>query len=271
MKIGLATFITDEGIRPADLGRAAEERGFDSIFIAEHSNIPVREETPYPGGGELPRVYYRTLDPFVALTAIASVTENLVVGTGIALVIQRDTIHTAKESASLDLISNGRFVLGVGAGWKREEMRNHGVDPRTRGALLDEQLQAMREIWTKDEAEFHGKHVNFDPIYAWPKPTGHLPVYVGGNSAAAHRRIVQFADGWMPNAEKPAKLAIKIASLREEAGREVPVTVFGEGRPDPDLAGYEAAGVESVLLYLPTLPRDESLRTLDGLAAIASR
>ncbi|HEY3469619.1 MAG TPA: TIGR03619 family F420-dependent LLM class oxidoreductase, partial [Amycolatopsis sp.] len=168
MKFGISTFVTDEGIRPDVLGAALEERGFDSLWLAEHSHIPVSRESPYPGGGDLPRVYYRTLDPFVALSAAAVATSELLLGTGIALLTQRDLIHTAKEVASLDLISDGRMRFGVGIGWNREEMRNHGTDPKTRGALIDEQLAALKEIWTKDEAEFHGKHVDFDPIFAWP-------------------------------------------------------------------------------------------------------
>ncbi|MDT7575898.1 MAG: hypothetical protein QOH17_2231, partial [Pseudonocardiales bacterium] len=182
MKFGIATFITDEGIRPAALGRALEERDFSSLFIAEHSHIPAGRESPYPGGGELPRRYYRTLDPFVALAAVASVTSRLVLGTGIALLPQRDVIHTANEVASLDLVSDGRVAFGVGVGWNREEMRNHGTDPATRGALMDEQLAALKQIWTQDQAEFHGKHVDFDPIFLWPKPVQqpHPPIYLGG-------------------------------------------------------------------------------------------
>ncbi|WP_027947099.1 TIGR03619 family F420-dependent LLM class oxidoreductase, partial [Amycolatopsis taiwanensis] len=148
MKYGVATFVTDYGIGPAALGTALEERGFDALLVSEHSHIPVSRETPYPGGGELPRRYFRTLDPFVALTAAASVTSNLLLGTGVVLLVQRDVIHTAKEVSSLDLVSGGRVLFGVGAGWNREEMRNHGTDPRTRGALLDERIEALKAIWT---------------------------------------------------------------------------------------------------------------------------
>ncbi len=189
------------------------------------------------------------------------------------MVIQRDTIHTAKEAASLDLVSNGRAVLGVGAGWKREEMRNHGTDPRTRGALLDEQLRAIREIWTKEQAEFHGKHVNFDPIYAWPKPVQPtLPIYIGGEGEAAQRRVVELGDGWMPSASRqPTDLAETIKSLRDRAGRHIPVTLFGVSDLGVDLDAYEAAGVERVLFFLPTQPRSESLQTLDTFAARITR
>jgi probable F420-dependent oxidoreductase len=170
MKFGIATFVTDEGISPLVLGPALEERGFDSVFLAKHSHIPTSRQTPYPSGGDLPRKYYRTLDPFVALTAMASVTNRLLVGTGIALLPQRDVMHLAKEVASVDLVSDGRFQFGVGVGWNREEMRNHGTDPKTRGALMDEMLGALIGIWTSDEAEFHGSYLDFDPIFAWPKP-----------------------------------------------------------------------------------------------------
>jgi probable F420-dependent oxidoreductase len=160
MKFGIATFVTDEGISPLVLGPALEERGFDSVFLAEHSHIPTSRQSPYPAGGDLPRKYYRTLDPFVALTATASVTSRLLVGTGIALLPQRDVIHLAKEVASVDLVSGGRFQFGVGVGWNREEMRNHGTDPKTRGALMDEMLGALIGIWTSDEAEFHGSWIS---------------------------------------------------------------------------------------------------------------
>src|SRR3984957_21025087 len=170
VRIGVLTFVTDEGIGPIELGEALEQRGFSSLFLAEHSHIPVDAQTPYPMGGPIPRKYYRTLDPFVALTAAAVATEELVVRTGISLVPQRDPILTAKEVVSLDLVSEGRFRFGVGVGWLREEIANHGVDPSVRGRVSDERLDAMIEIWTQEKAEFHGDSVNFDPIYSWPKP-----------------------------------------------------------------------------------------------------
>src|SRR3712207_1947593 len=170
MRFGISTFATDEGIAPGALARAIEERGFDSLFLAEHTHIPLSRKSPWPRGGELPRKYYRTLDPFITLTAAAATTERLLLGTGVALVVERDPIITAKEVASLDLVSGGRMIFGIGVGWNREEMENHGTDPRTRGKLTNERIRAMIEIWTKDEAEFHGQYVDFDPIGAWPKP-----------------------------------------------------------------------------------------------------
>lgn len=268
MKFGISTFITDEGIAPGPLARAIEERGFDSLFIAEHTHIPLSRETPYPGGGELPRKYYRTLDPFIALTAAAGATRNLLLGTGVTLMIERDTIVTAKEIASLDLISGGRFIFGIGVGWNREEMANHGTDPRTRGRLLDEQLRAMIEIWTKDEAEFHGEYVDFDPIGLWPKPAQkpHPPIYVGGGSDRTYARIAEYGDAWLANGLPPDKLKPKLATFREAAGEEVPVTVFNASGEPEDLAEYERLGIERVLLSLPTLPESETLSYLDELA-----
>lgn len=273
MKFGISTFITDEGIGPADLGRAVEERGFDSLFIAEHTHIPASRESPYPGGGELPRIYFRTLDPFVALTAAAVVTENILLGTGIALIPERDPIHTAKEVASLDLVSGGRAVLGVGVGWNREEMANHGTDPTTRGKLTNERLHAIKEIWTKEQAEYHGEFVDFDPIYAWPKPVRkpHPPIYVGGNGNAALDRLAEVGDAWMPNASRADDMAERVEKARERAGRDLAVTTYGTRNEPGLIEAYEKIGVERALFFLPTKPRDESLTILDELAEAARR
>ncbi|OQO94024.1 LLM class F420-dependent oxidoreductase [Saccharomonospora piscinae] len=274
MKFGISTFVTDEGIRPTSLASALEERGFDALFLAEHSHIPVSRESPYPGGGDLPRHYYRTLDPFVALSAAAAVTERLLLATGVALLVQRDVIHTANEAASLDVVSDGRFALGVGVGWNREEMRNHGTDPRTRGALLDEQLQALRALWTEEQAEFHGRLVDFDPVYAWPKPVSspHPPIYVGGESPAALARLAAYGDAWLPRGDtEPAEIGAVLRSLAEQGRADVPVTIFGAGRAEDRLAGWAEAGVERVAFDLPTLPESETLTVLDELAALAAR
>ncbi|MBN6041469.1 LLM class F420-dependent oxidoreductase [Amycolatopsis sp. 195334CR] len=272
MDFGISTFVTDEGIRPGVLGPALEERGFDSLFLAEHSHIPASRESPYPGGGDLPRIYYRTLDPFVTLAAIAATTSNLLLGTGVALLIQRDLFHTAKEVASLDLISGGRVLFGVGAGWNREEMRNHGTDPRTRGALLDEQLQALKLLWTEDEAEFHGKHVDFDPVFSWPKPVQrpHPPIYIGGESERALERLAKYGDAWLPRpGTSPAEIRRVKSWLAEQGRPDVPATIFGApARPD-DVAALAEAGVDRLSLLLPTLPESETLRKLDEFAAFA--
>ncbi|WP_433273385.1 LLM class F420-dependent oxidoreductase [Pseudonocardia xinjiangensis] len=273
MKFGIGCFVTDEGIAPGALGRAVEERGFASLLVAEHSHIPVSRRTPYPAGGDLPRVYYRALDPFVALTAAAAATSQLVVGTGIALLAQRDPISTAKEVASLDLVSGGRFAFGVGVGWNREEMENHGTDPTTRGRRMDEYLEAMRRIWTEDQAEFHGEFVNFDPIFSWPKPVQqpHPPIYIGGGEAN-FGRIARFGARWLPNATSADALAPQLAKLRDVAGADVVVAATHIGRHEPEkLAGYAELGVERLTLNIPTAPEAETLEHLDRIAELAAK
>jgi probable F420-dependent oxidoreductase len=271
MKFGISTFVTDEGIAPGALASAIEERGFDSVFIAEHTHIPLSRKSPWPRGGELPRKYYRTLDPFITLTAAATATEHLLLGTGVALIVERDPIITAKEVASLDLVSGGRMIFGIGAGWNREEMENHGTDPSTRGELMNERIRAMIEIWTKDKPEFHGQYVNFDPIGAWPKPVQmpYPPIYVGGGSRAFDR-IAQFGDAWLANGLPPDKVKPMLGELREAAGRDVPVTVFNASSEPEDLEAYAQLDVERVLLGLPTLSESETLHRLDELAGVAA-
>ncbi len=271
MNFGISTFVTDEGIAPGALAGAIEERGFDSLFVAEHTHIPLSRKSPWPRGGELPRKYYRTLDPFVALTAAAAATERLLLGTGVALVVERDPIITAKEVASLDLVSGGRVIFGIGVGWNREEMENHGTDPHTRGRLMDERIRAMIEMWTKDEPEFHGQYVNFDPIGAWPKPLQkpYPPIYVGGGSRA-FARIAEFGDAWLANGLPPGKLKPMMGELREVTGRGVSVSVFNASSEPEDLEAYAQLGVERVLLGLPTLPESETLKQLDELAQVAT-
>ena len=268
MKFGIATFVTDEGIRPDVLGRALEERGFDSLFLAEHSHIPVSRETPYPGRGDLPRVYYRTLDPFIALTAAAGTTTSLLLGTGIALLPQRDVFHTAKEVASLDLLSSGRVRFGVGVGWNREEMRDHGVDPASRGPLMNEQLAALKELWTKDQAEFHGNYVSFGPAFSWPKPVQrpHPPIVIGGESKAALDRLLHYGDEWLPRAYMSPQRIREVRQWLADNGRDgVPLTVFGARGPE-SVEGFAGAGAERVTFMLPTTPEAESLAALDRLA-----
>jgi probable F420-dependent oxidoreductase len=271
MKFGISTFVTDEGMAPGVLATAVEDRGFDSLLIAEHTHIPLSRKSPWPRGGELPRRYYRTLDPFITLTAAAAATERLLLGTGVALVVERDPIITAKEVASLDHVSGGRVIFGVGVGWNREEMENHGTDPRTRGKLMDERIQAMIEIWTKDEPEFHGRYVDFDPIGIWPKPVQkpYPPIYVGGGKRA-FERIARLGDAWLANGLPPGKLEPMMDELREAAGREVPVSVFNASSESEDLKAYARLGVERVLLGLSTLPEKETLERLDDLAQVAT-
>jgi len=274
VEFGVSTFPTDEGIGPVALGRALEERGFASLFVAEHSHIPVDRKSSWPGEGELPRRYYRTLDPFVTLTAAAAVTERLRVGPGVALVIQRDPIHFAKEVASLDRVSNGRTMVGVGGGWNREEMRNHGTNPKTRMRLLRERILAAKALWTQEKAEFHGEFVDFDPVFLYPKPIQlpHPPILVGGSGPTTFDRVAEFGDGWMPvYGRGTAALRDQISDLRERAGWQVPVTMFAVV-PEPEIvAELTAAGVDEVLFDLPTQPETETLRRLDELAELVRR
>ncbi|MGA9490058.1 MAG: LLM class F420-dependent oxidoreductase [Mycobacterium sp.] len=267
MQIGVLTFVTDEGIGPTELGAGLEERGFASLFLAEHSHIPVDAKTPYPMGGPIPRKYYRTLDPFVALTAAAVATETLILGTGIALVAQRDPIQTAKEVTSLDLISDGRFRFGVGIGWLREEIANHGVDPKVRGRVVDERLQAMVEIWTKEKAEFHGKFVDFDPIYSWPKPQTqpYAPLYFGGGPAN-FERIARFGAGWLSLGPSAHALSGPLEQLRAVAGADVPVIAMHIGESSAaEIERYRDLNIDHVVVELPTEPRDQTFTYLDGL------
>ena len=267
MRFGVLTFVTDEGIGPAELGAALEERGFASLFVAEHTHIPVDAKTPYPGGGPIPPKYYRPLDPFVALTAAAVAAQRLVVGTGIALLPQRDPIVTAKEVASLDLVSQGRFCFGVGVGWLREEIANHGVDPAVRGRVSDERLDAMIEIWTQEKPEFHGEFVDFDPIYSWPKPVTkpYPPVYVGGGPAS-FKRIARLNAGWISMTPSAGTLSGQLDKLHAVAGPQVPVINIHMGEPTAKgVEGYEQLGVDHILVELPTEPRDQTLRRLDEL------
>src|SRR5690242_18988059 len=228
MKFGIAVFPTDYAADPAAIARLVEERGFESLFFPEHTHIPVSRRSPYPGGGDLPPEYSHTYDPFVALTAAAAATKELLVATGICLVIERDPIVTAKEVASIDRLSGGRFLFGVGAGWNEEEMENHGTDPRKRFGLMRERVEAMKEIWTKDDAEYHGKHVDFDPIWSWPKPAQkpHPPVLLGGGGEKVLDRVLAFRDGWLPQPPREKDLVGRMQELRrraEEDGRERPV------------------------------------------------
>jgi probable F420-dependent oxidoreductase len=271
MLFGVAVFPTDYAVEPGALARMVEERGFESLFFPEHTHIPADRTTPYPPGGELPRQYSHTYDPFVALAAAAATTESLLLATGICLVIERDPIITAKEVASLDRLSGGRFLFGVGAGWNLEEMENHGTDPHRRFSLMRERVEAMKAIWTQDEAEYHGEHVDFDPIWSWPKPVQqpYPPVLVGGNGPKVLERVVAFGDEWMPN--RVTGLTDRVAELNRlaaEAGRDpIPVTLSG-ARPDPELIERgEQVGVHRCSFYIDPADAGETERQLDELAS----
>ncbi|MGH2823433.1 MAG: LLM class F420-dependent oxidoreductase [Thermoleophilaceae bacterium] len=273
MERGIALFPTDYSIQPAEIARLAEERGFESLFFTEHTHIPVSRETPWPGGGELPREYSHSYNPFVALSFAAAVTERIRIGTGVCLVNQHDAIDLAKAVASLDRLSGGRFLFGVGAGWNREEMGNHGVDARRRFSSMRERVEAIKAIWTRDEAEYHGEHVDFDPIWCWPKPVQrpHPPVIVGGTGPKVIDRVLRYGDEWIPNRiESPEDLKERIDELRERAGRRVPVSAFGT---KPEARAVERlgwAGVDRCVFYVsPDVDRGGAERQMDEFAALA--
>jgi probable F420-dependent oxidoreductase len=267
VKLAAAVFPTDETLAPQEVAQLVEERGFESLWFPEHTHIPASRATPYPAGGDLPSMYWRSLDPFVALTAAAMATTKLRLGTGICLVIERDPIITAKEAASLDLLSGGRFEFGVGAGWNREEMRNHGTDPRKRMAVLAERVEAIKEIWTSSEASFHGEHVSFDRIWSWPKPVQdpHPPVWVGGNGPTVEDRVLAFGDGWMPNVVDDDQLLARFDALRARADREIRLAINASPRRPERLERYVSAGVERAIFYLPSSGRDEIEQRLDAI------
>jgi probable F420-dependent oxidoreductase len=272
MKFGIAIFPTDYAISMTELAPAVEERGFESLWVAEHSHIPTSRSTPFAGGGELPKQYRHTLDPFVALTAAATATTTLLIGTGICLVIERDAIHTAKSVASVDHLSGGRFLFGIGGGWNREEMANHGTRFETRWHLLREQIEAMKRIWTQEEPEYHGQYVSFDPVWCWPKPVQkpHPPVLLGGNGPRTLQRVVRYCDGWMPNRGDWLARVPELQAMAADAGRgPIPVTTYGGFRDGPaDVERLRDAGIERVIWYIPADGRDAALRRLDEVTAL---
>jgi probable F420-dependent oxidoreductase len=276
MRIGTFYFPTDYGIDVRELAAALEARGFESLCFCEHTHIPVSRRTPFPSGGELPKRYAHTHDPFGALSFAAAATRKLLLGTAVCLVTEHDPIVTAKSVASLDQLSGGRFIFGVGAGWNAEEMENHGTNYATRFALMRERVLAMRAIWTEEEAAFHGKFVNFDPIWSYPKPLQrpHPPILLGGETDHTLKRVVEYCDGWLPRFRPDFDAKNQVARLRraaEAAGRDfstLSITVF---RPPPDaatLVAFREAGIQRVLLEVPDLGRDEILRVLDGYAPL---
>src|SRR5215470_15596308 len=276
MDIGVCIFPTDRAIRPDDLARELEARKFESLFVPEHTHIPTSRRSPFAGGRPLPEEYKRTHDPFVALMAAAAATKNLKVGTGICLIIERDTLTTAKSVASLDVLSNGRFLLGIGGGWNAEEMEHHGTDFKTRFKKLEEQVRAFKEIWTKDEPEFHGAHVHFDRSWSWPKPAQkpHPPILLGGESSYTLQRVVDFCDGWYPRGRAPEKVLAGMKELKERAAkagrdmRTISVSTFATPPDKKLLDQFAAAGVTRSIFLLPPEPRDKVLPLLDQYAKL---
>jgi probable F420-dependent oxidoreductase len=279
MKIGVAMFFTDYSMAPGELAQAAEQRGFDSLWAPEHSHIPLSRKSPFPSGGDLPKKYYDAMDPFVTLTAAAAATKTLKVGTGICLVAQRDPIQTAKLVSSIDQVSGGRFLFGVGNGWNQDEMENHGTDFKSRHKLARERIEAMKEIWTKSKAEYHGELVNFDPMMSWPKPAQkpHPPVIVGGAFPYGARRAVRYGDGWMPHRVRTtyadvSELLPKFREMAKEAGREpasVPVTIWGAKEDESLLKRDRDNGVERIIVSLDSDKADKILPLLDRWSKLA--
>jgi probable F420-dependent oxidoreductase len=274
---GVGMFPTDYAIQPVALARAAEERGFESLFFPEHTHIPASRRTPWPLGGELPKEYWHTHDPFVALGAAASVTTRLKLATGICLIIERDPITLAKEVASLDMISNGRVILGIGAGWNAEEMENHGVAFPQRWRILREKVLALRAIWTQENAEFHGQYVNFDPLWSWPKPVQKSgpPILLGADSRWAAERVVEYCDGWMPIAARDASKGL--ARLREAAARagrkfdSLNLTAFGVPATHEAVSRWIEQGFHRIVFMLPPAGPEVVLSLMDRTAELARK
>jgi probable F420-dependent oxidoreductase len=276
MHIGLTMFPTDYAIQPHDLAREAEARGYESLWLPEHSHIPTSRKSPWPGGPELPKYYTESYDPFVSLAAAAAVTKRIKLATGICLVIQRDPIHTAKEVSTVDRLSTGRFLFGIGAGWNAEEMADHGTAFDTRFKLMRERVLAMKEIWTKDKAKFAGKFVQFDEMWQWPKPAQkpHPPVIIGGGFPHAAKRAIAYGDGWIPIGGRqldPLEVLPQFRKMAKEAGRDpasLSFTIFAGPRDPEVLKQYRDAGVDRVVLMLPPKERDAVLPMLDQSAAL---
>ncbi len=276
MQIGVSTFPTDYSIRPTVLGRALEERGFDSVWVVEHTHIPASRKTPYPPGGDLPSIYWESYEPFTYLAQVAAVTEHLKVGTGICLVPEHHPIALAKRIASLDNLSDGRFMFGVGAGWNREELENHGVRFADRWAVLREHILAMKAMWTQKDAAFHGKFVDFDAVWVEPKPARkpHPPVFIGAQSTWAIRRVVEYGDGWYPIVMPGfAEQMQQLNDACNEAGRarsEIDVSALTSPDDESALAQLAVLGVNRVVIGLPTLNEADSLHFLDDSVKVVN-
>jgi probable F420-dependent oxidoreductase len=278
MKIGAAMFFTDYSMAPGDLAVALEERGFDSLWAPEHSHIPLARTAAYPGGGALPREYYEVMDPFVTLTAAAAATKTLLVGTGICLVVQRDPIQTAKAVATIDHISGGRFLFGVGNGWNQDEIENHGTVFATRHKLARERIEAMKVIWTQAQPSYAGEFVNFTPMETGPKPLQkpHPQIIVGGAFPWGAKRAVRYGNGWMPHRVRKhyvdvGALIPQFRQLVAEAGRrdeDLPITIWGVKEDRDALLADQDLGVARVVLSLASAKRDEILPQLDRWAAL---
>jgi probable F420-dependent oxidoreductase len=267
VKFGVAIFPTEYAIPMPELAPAAEQLGFESLWVAEHSHIPTSRMSPWPGGSELPKHYWHTMDPFVALTAAAQASKTIRLATGICLVIQRDPIHTAKSAASVDVISGGRFIFGIGGGWNREEMADHGTDFSTRWKLLREKTEAIKAIWTGDPAEYHGDLVDFGPMWCYPKPAQkpHPPVILGGSGPKIIERVVRYADGWMPNRGEVVERIPELQRAARAAGRApIPVTYYPKASAE-EIERLARVGIDRLIWYVPPDGRDAALKKLEEL------
>jgi probable F420-dependent oxidoreductase len=276
MHIGLTIFPTDYSIQPTDLAIEAEARGFESLWLPEHTHIPTSRKSPWPGGAELPKHYYDTYDPFLSLAAAAAVTKKIKLATGICLVVERDPIHTAKEVSTIDRLSGGRFIFGVGGGWNAEEMASHGTAFATRFKLMRERIEAMKAIWSQPKAKFSSEFVNFDEMMQWPKPVQkpHPPIVVGGGFPHAAKRAIAYGDGWIPigGRSDPLEVLSPFRQMAKDAGRDpasLSFDVFGAPRDLEMLKRYRDAGVDRAIFLLPSKSRDEVLPMLDQSAALA--
>jgi probable F420-dependent oxidoreductase len=278
MHFGAAIFFTDYSIGPVELACALEARGYESLWVAEHSHIPLSRKSPFPPGGDLPKKYYDVMDPFVSLGAAAAVSTQLKLGTGICLIIQRDPIQTAKQVASLDQVSGGRFLFGIGAGWNAEEMADHGTEFKTRFEVMRERVEAMRAIWTKTKPEYDGHYVKFPPMMTWPKPVQkpHPPVIVGGAFPHGTKRAIAYDDGWVPNARRPAygdvlNVLPDVDKMLKELGRDpktLPITVYQVPEDADLIRRYRDRGIDRVVFELPSARTDEVLPILDRCAKL---
>ena len=276
MKIGAVMFFTTASMQPAPLARAMEERGFEALWVSEHTHIPSTRKTPYPAGGPLIRPYYDIMDPFLALNTAAAVTTRLKIGTGIVLVTQRDPIVTAKLVSTIDQLSNGRFLFGVGNGWNQDEVENHGTVFASRHKLARERIEAMKAIWTEEEPEYHGEFVNFDKMKQWPKPAQkpHPPIIVGGAFPYAARRAIRYGDGWIPRADRLEAGGISVIieqfrKLATESGRDpatLPISIFRVPDEIDRLRFCEGIGIDRVVFSLPAEKEDKILPILDRWA-----
>ena len=279
MKIGVVMFATDYAIRPDDFAKECEDRGFESVWYPEHTHIPASRKSPFPAGGELPKEYWHTHDLFASLMAAAAVTKTIKVGSGICLVQEHDPIKLAKEVATVDQLSNGRLLFGIGGGWNAEEMENHGTPFDRRWKILREKIEAMKEIWTKDEAEYHGEFVNFDPIWSYPKPLQqpHPPILLGAHTPSGLNRVANYCDGWIPIGPMIPDLKASISDLQaraEKFGRqpsELGVSAFMAPAEDAVLGQYQELGIERSIFAVPSDTREKVLPLLDNYATFISK